>query len=628
MHGTRDTFNYKTAKCRYGEFAYYDIDELVGLALETYGEYSEGEVDVFRKVLRNGDIAIDVGANIGAFTIPMAQFVGQDGHVYAIEASRINADLLWINANNNTPNNVTVIDRAASDKTGKLLVSRQDALHAYSRPDINVGDFEIDCFKIDDLNLERCKLIKIDVDRHEMQVLSGARETIKRCKPIIYIENEHNDLRSELVAMLVEMGYRLYWHRPYQFNADNFNKNEVNHFGTLISFMNICIPDEAGYSVTVMEEVSDYRPDDRMFLREAERLLKYVDRDPDDLQSRWLAAHHYNLMQDRDRARELIAENLRRDPEHVPTLSLQGFMDMQDGNWQKGWAGYENRYYQTNKHQFGGDRIHRLMFEDGTPVPQWDGKPTDKPLLVWSEQGFGDGLMFIRFATKVLELAPNAFFEIRAELFELIEYSKIIPKDKLFRLARTLPKYELQCSTPSLPYLLNAGEEEIKVPGPYLFADPAMIANWKGTGHLRVAQTMDPMLGARIGLCLKGSPMSERPYTRDIPSELTGQLTRKYGPVFHLEQTGKFESFMQTASLLSALDLIITVDTSMAHLAGALGRPTWLLLSWDPDFRWGLKGDSTIWYPSVRIFRQHKFRDWEGVIEDVDAALAKFTSDW
>ena len=90
------------------------------------------------------------------------------------------------------------------------------------------------------------------------------------------------------------------------------------------------------------------------------------------------------------------------------------------------------------------------------------------------------------------------------------------------------------------------------------------------------------------------------------------------------DQQGQFESFALTAAAIKALELVITVDTSVAHLAGALGVPTWLLLSWDPDFRWGLKGSKTIWYQNMRIFRQPAFRDWGSVIDTVTAELERY----
>jgi hypothetical protein len=272
------------------------------------------------------------------------------------------------------------------------------------------------------------------------------------------------------------------------------------------------------------------------------------------------------------------------------------------------------RFGKANLHQFGGDRQHHC--------PKWDGSPTDKPLLIWTEQGYGDNIMFVRFMKYVLERAPNAFLEVRPELYELFDYSNVVPAGKLFRYGRTLPPYELHCSLPSVPVVLGADDDMIEVERPYLKADPLLVKNWLGVGNVRMAQTDDPLLGCRIGLCRRGSNLSERHYTRDIPDQLLVPFERKLGPFFPLGQ--QFESFMMTADAVKALDLVITVDTSVAHLAGALGVPTWLLLSYDPDFRWGLKGETSIWYPSMRIYRQPKFRDWTSVIEHAGQDLESF----
>ena len=614
----KTTMRTHTVECRHGRFTVFDEDELVGLSLATYGEYSEGEVSVFNKILKPGDVAIDVGANIGALTIPMAHLVGEGGCVHAFEASAANFDLLRQNVWQNKLVMATELyPLAASDKEGSLKVDKQSALHAYSRKDINEGEFSVECITIDSLALPRCKLIKIDVDGHELQVLNGAAETIKRCRPVIYIENEIDAKREELVAWFIDHGYRCFWHRPYLFNIDNFRGDKKNIFGALVSIMNVCIPDEEGYEVLALEEVSDYRNDDKLFEREYLRYSKYVARNPDDLQSRWMAAHYANLMQCRDIARELIDDNLTRDCLHVPTLALQAYMNLQDGNYGRiGWSGYEIRHKQPNRHQFGGDRTHE--------VERWEGEKTDRTVLIWSEQGFGDNIMFARFFKHVLERAPNAILEVRPELFELFEYSGIAT-GRLYRLGRTLPPYSLQLPLPSTAWALGADENMIRIRGSsYLDADPQLVANWKGQGNIRLGQTPEgPLHGATVGLCHKGSATSERPYTRDIPKELLMPLVRKFGPVFPLNQTGQFESFAMTAAAIKALDLVLTVDTSIAHLAGALGVPTWLLLSYDPDFRWGLEDDRTIWYPSIRIFRQPSFRDWQSVIDEVTAELER-----
>jgi hypothetical protein len=325
-------------------------------------------------------------------------------------------------------------------------------------------------------------------------------------------------------------------------------------------------------------------------------------------------------MQRSDEARILIEDNLKADPDHKASLNIRALLDLQAGRWHDGWKGYDLRYGHANKHLFGGAREH--------DAPRWDGKPTDEPVLIWSEQGFGDQIMFARFMDMVRELAPNAFLEVQPELFELFDYPLsrealgLSCEGDLYRARRALPYYTLQLPLPSVPVVLDVGESEIRDDrGPYLFVDSAITANWRGDGNHPFAHGRDPLNGARIGLCCVGSLTSERPYTRDIPSELIAPFVKEHGPFFSLEHSGQFESFATTAGAIMALDLIITVDTSIAHLAGALGKPVWLLLSWDPDWRWGLTGETSIWYPQMRIFRQPKFRDWKSVIANVSAAL-------
>jgi hypothetical protein len=288
---------------------------------------------------------------------------------------------------------------------------------------------------------------------------------------------------------------------------------------------------------------------------------------------------------------------------------------LQAGNYKDGWQRYELRYQQKNTAHFGGDKKHR-------DIPQWDGKPTDEPLLIWAEQGFGDTIMFSRFYKYVLDFCPNAILEVQPHVFELIETSKIAKPGTLYRQDRELPwaqsEFIAQCSLPSLPAALNDDGSMIpirhrltlEIQDAYLFADAGLSSKWRG------------IVGDRkIGICTEGSPRSERPYTRDLPVEFIPPLGLKYGPFFSLNDEGQFESYAATAAAISALDLVITVDTSVAHLAGALGKEVWLLLAFDADFRWGRTGTTTPWYNSMRIFRQPKLRDWPSVIAEVEKAL-------
>jgi FkbM family methyltransferase len=586
--------------CRHGKFYYAGTDELVGYSLDTYGEFSEFEVEVFRKTLRPGDTVIDVGANIGAFTIPMAKLVGPDGAVIAFEPGKTNAEILRKNvAANGLDNVVEVFEEAASNKKGFIPVSYDWPSEHYPKVGRTTDGPTVRTMTIDSLELAKCKFIKVDVDGHELEVLKGATETIRRCQPMIFIENEHRDKGPDLVGYLVEeLGYRCYWFRPPLYNPSNFFKVEKNIFPSIVSLMMICVPEDSEIEIAGCDEVSDIRNDDRMFDREIERYKKRIERKPDDLMSRLLVGHYSNLMQREDEAYAAFNENLRRDPNHVPTKAILGMMRLQRGDW-TAWPEYELRYLQPNKKQFGGDR----KFD----VPQWDGTPTQEPVLIWCEQGFGDSIMFARFLKHARRLAPNCFLEVQPQLFELFDYSLVSPRG-LYRKGRCLPEYKFQCSLPSLPAVLGADADMMQIDYPYLFAEPMMAQLWKNKGH------------PKIGICDRGSFLSERPYTRDLPLTISSPFMRKVGPFLSLVQDGQYESFADTAAAIESLDLVITVDTSVYHLAGAMGKDVWLLLSFDPDWRHQLHGSSTIWYPTARIFRQPRFRDWQSVVRELEVA--------
>lgn len=593
-----------TVDGRHGRLTFFRDDEFVGRSLAEYGEYSEEEVVVFAKCLREGQTVIEVGANIGAHTVPIAKIVGPTGRVIAYEPSKENAELLHRNLVANEVGFVEIKQEAAGSHYGHERFPKLTELEHKNFGRVEKGEGTVLTYTspIDGLSLRQLHFLKIDAEGCERDIIYGASATIKRCRPIIYVENDREEKSGDLVALLTELRYRCFWHRPPLFNPMNKRLNQKNVFGQIVSLMMVCAPEERGIEVVDLDEVADIRDDDEMFNREITRYHRYVGYNPNDLMARAYEAHLLSLMRRNDEARALIAENLARDPEHVPTKLIAGMWQLQAGDFPAGWQAYELRYKQKKLHGFGGHRRHS--------VPKWNGERTEKRLLIWNEQGFGDTIMFARFVKWARMRAPNITLEVPPELYELIEQSGFAP-GCLHRAGRKLPDYDLHCSIPSLPAALHADESMIKMSGPYLFADEEMIAKWTERRH------------PKIGICNVGSPRSERPFTRDLPASFVDKIGERFGPFLDLVQQGQFESFADTAAAIATLDLVITVDTSIAHLAGAMAKPVWLLLSYDPDWRWGLNGSTSIWYPSLRIFRQPRFRDWDAVIAEVEGALAE-----
>ncbi len=232
-------------RCRHGTMMYLRNDVYIGRSFDQYGEYSEGEVALFRQLLRPGDVALDVGANIGAHTIAMAQFVGPQGIVYAFEPQRIVFQILCGNVALNELGNVKAMPNAvgASPAAIKVPVVNYGALNNFGGLAIG-GDAGEDAavITLDSLNLPAARLIKIDVEGMEIDVLRGAKATIERCRPLLYLENDRIERSSALVRQIMDLGYRLWWHLTPLFNADNFLRNPNNVLGRTVSFNMLCGP--------------------------------------------------------------------------------------------------------------------------------------------------------------------------------------------------------------------------------------------------------------------------------------------------------------------------------------------------------------------------------------------------
>jgi tetratricopeptide (TPR) repeat protein len=295
-------------------------------------------------------------------------------------------------------------------------------------------------------------------------------------------------------------------------------------------------------------------------------------------------------------------------------------VDLLLGNMPEGWERFEARL------QVPGDQRPQRTFEQSA----WRGEPfAGKTLLLWAEQGLGDTLMFVRYVPRVKALGGRVIVEVQSALSEVAATCSgadlVIPK------GAPLPPFELQASLMSLPWVFRTDLSTIPAEIPYLDV-PEEVPNREAIlERLTLAQP-----NTRIGLVWAGSPGHARDDERSLPATALAPLAALPGVVWFSFQLGRKEvpplpnllslgpflkNFSDTAYALSGMDLVITVDTSVAHLAGAMGIPTLLLLAFQPDFRWLLEREDSPWYPTMRLYRQSAYGDWEPVLRQLVADL-------
>ena len=248
---------------RHGLMAYNINDLFVGRSLDCYGEYSRGETLLFAQLAAPGACVLDVGANIGALTLSLAQIVGPSGGVIAIEPQRAVYQLLCANLALNEIGNVRAIQAAAGGEAGRTFVPVAD----HGKPG-NFGGIELSneggepvaVLTIDSLRLPACQFIKIDVEGHEQSVIAGAAATISRFRPVLYVENDRRHRSADLIRQIRSLDYVCYWHLPPLYHPDNFYRNPTNVFPGIVSIDMLCLPSGDTRKVEGMRPVTG--PDD------------------------------------------------------------------------------------------------------------------------------------------------------------------------------------------------------------------------------------------------------------------------------------------------------------------------------------------------------------------------------
>jgi len=245
----------RVKRCREGAMIYNVNDEYIGRSLDTYGEISREEVDLYRQILQPSMTALEVGANIGVHTIPLARCVGPGGRVVAFEPQRIVFQMLCANVALNALANVVTHQAAVGRETGTVMVPAVDYLQPGNFGGVSLGaggsGETVRVVTIDSLELSACHFIKIDVEGMERDVIEGAADTIRRFRPRLYIENDRREKSQALIGQLLDLDYRLYWHLPRLFSADNFFGRKENLFENVVSVNMIGIPRSGPLSLLV-----------------------------------------------------------------------------------------------------------------------------------------------------------------------------------------------------------------------------------------------------------------------------------------------------------------------------------------------------------------------------------------
>jgi tetratricopeptide (TPR) repeat protein len=297
------------------------------------------------------------------------------------------------------------------------------------------------------------------------------------------------------------------------------------------------------------------------------------------------------------------------------------------GDYAEGWKEFEWRW------QIGAYNAPAHRFSQ----PMWDGARIDGAVLLHAEQGFGDMLQLVRYAPKVAERCGAVILECPPALEPLLQ--GVEGAGRVVVQGEPLPPFAAHLPMMSLPRIFGTTLGSIPWRGPYLHADPQRAVEWR-----RIV-TAEAAAGLRVGLVWAGNPRNWTDRGRSVSLESLAPLARASGAVFYSVQKGeagaqavsppagmkifdltsRLRDFADTAALLSCLDLVISVDTAVAHLAGAMGIPTWVLLPHVPDWRYLLERSDSPWYPAMRLFRQDVAGDWAGVVQRMAAELISRT---
>jgi tetratricopeptide (TPR) repeat protein len=312
-------------------------------------------------------------------------------------------------------------------------------------------------------------------------------------------------------------------------------------------------------------------------------------------------------------------------PDYVEAHANEGMCRMLIGDFHRGWQKIEWGWIAARKRNVTRSFSQPQLFGSN--------ELEDKTVLLHAEQGFGDMIQFCRYVPLVAERGARVILEVYEPLRELM--GALPGVAQFVTTGEPLPDFDMHCPLLSLPLALGAGSATIPSQTPYLRASPQAVKEWN--------DRLGPRQRPRIGLAWSGRPSHDNDHNRSM--RLSSLLAALAGfdatyvsllqdvregdaPVLQgsdvLHFGKELKTFADTAALIANLDLVISVDTSVAHLAGALAKPVWILLPYTPDWRWLLDRDDSQWYPTARLFRQDETREWDSVMTRVHVALDEY----
>ncbi|TWA54627.1 tetratricopeptide repeat protein [Azospirillum baldaniorum] len=319
---------------------------------------------------------------------------------------------------------------------------------------------------------------------------------------------------------------------------------------------------------------------------------------------------------------------LDRDPDNAEAHTLLGTCLLLRGELEAGFREYEWRTRLAD----------RQVAPRGLPTPVWDGgNPEGMTILLHDEQGLGDGIQFARYAPLLRRRGARVIVECNDRLVRL--FATLPGVDGVVGRSDSPPPHDAHAALLSLPHRLGITLASVPAEVPYLRAEPALAAAW--------ATRMGPRTGLRVGLVWAGNPEFKDDRRRspglaalrpllDVPGVAVFGLQKGAGrreletcgplPASFIDLGAEIADFADTAAIMENLDLVISSCTAPAHLAGALGRPVWTLLPDIADWRWLERGDTSPWYPTMRLFRQAAPGDWTSVVSEVRAALERLVA--